>query len=141
MLAENSTLIERHQGFGHLGLLMFLAADTDPGIRSSAALNLSALYDPAVRNEDSLAGPRFVIQTLANHDGCGAGQGAALGGVLLLGDKRIMPLLAEVAEAVDEELKRARQRAAGLAHFGEAVELLVAWHSAKFEHGFPIGVQ
>jgi hypothetical protein len=101
MLTEFSEMIERHEGLGHMGLMMFLAADTDPGIRSSAALSLSVLFDP--EDGDELAGPRFVIHTLVNHDGGAPGQGAALGGVLLLGDKRIMPLLAEVWDELSEE--------------------------------------
>ena len=101
MLTEFSGMIEQHEGLGHMGLMMFLAADTDPGIRSSAALSLSVLFAP--EDGDELAGPRFVIHTLVNHDGGAAGQGAALGGVLLLGDKRIMPLLAEVWDELSEE--------------------------------------
>lgn len=101
MLTEFSGMIEQHEGLGHMGLMMFLAADTDPGIRSSAALSLSVLFAP--EDGDELAGPRFVIHTLVNHDGGAAGQGAALGGVLLLGDKRIMPLLAEVWGELSEE--------------------------------------
>jgi hypothetical protein len=101
MLTEFSGMIEQHKGLGHMGLMMFLAADTNPGIRSSAALSLSVLFDP--EDGDELAGPRFVIRTLIHHDGGAPGQGAALGGVLLLGDKRIMPLLAEVWGALSEE--------------------------------------
>jgi hypothetical protein len=101
MLTEFSEMIEQHDGLGHMGLMMFLAADTDPGIRSSAALSLSVLFDPAGAGE--LAGPEFVIRTLVNHDGGAPGQGAALGGVLLLGDKRVMPLLAEVWDELSEE--------------------------------------
>lgn len=101
MLTEFSAMIEGHGGLGHMGLMMFLAADTDPGIRSSAALSLSVLFDPAGRDE--LAGPEFVINTLVHHDGGAPGQGAALGGVLLLGDKRIMPLLAAVWDQLTEE--------------------------------------
>lgn len=101
MLTEFSGMIEQHEGLGHMGLMMFLAADTNPGIRSSAALSLSVLFDP--EDGDELAGPRFVIRTLINHDGGAPGQGAALGGVLLLGDKRIMPLLAEVWDELSEE--------------------------------------
>lgn len=103
MLTEFSGMIERNEGLGHMGLMMFLAADTNPGIRSSAALSLSVLFDPSQEGEDELAGPRFVIRTLIHHDGGAPGQGAALGGVLLLGDKRIMPLLAEVWDELSEE--------------------------------------
>jgi hypothetical protein len=101
MLTEFCEMIEQHGGLGHMGLMMFLAADTDPGIRSSAALRLSVLFNP--EDGDDLAGPRFVIHTLVHHDGGAPGQGAALGGVLLLGDKRIMPLLAEVWDQLSEE--------------------------------------
>jgi hypothetical protein len=101
MLTEFCEMIEQHGGLGHMGLMMFLAADTDPGIRSSAALSLSVLFDPA--GGDELAGPRFVIHTLVHHDGGATGQGAALGGVLLLGDKRIMPLLEDVWDELSEE--------------------------------------
>ena len=69
-----------------------LGDPTDPGIRSSAALSLSVLFDP--EDGDEITGPRFVIHTLVQHDDGSPGQGAALGGVLLLGDKRVMPLLA-----------------------------------------------
>jgi hypothetical protein len=65
MLTEFATLIERHHGFGHMGLLMFIAADTDPGIRSSAALNLAVLYDPA--DGDMRGGPRFVMTHWETH--------------------------------------------------------------------------
>lgn len=101
MLTELSGMIEQHQGLGHMGLMIFLAADTDPGIRSSAAPSLSVLFDPG--DDDELAGPRFVIHTLVNHDEGAPGQGAALGGVLLLGDKRIMPLLEDVWDELSEE--------------------------------------
>jgi hypothetical protein len=101
MVTEFSEMIERHGGLGHMGLMMFLAADTDPCIRSSAALSLSVLFDPG--DEDELAGPRFVVGTLIDHNAGAPGQGAALGGVLLLGDKRIIPLLAEVWDELSEE--------------------------------------
>ena len=61
------------------------------------------LYDPSQEGQDELAGPRFVIHNLINYDGGDPGQGAALGGVLLLGDKRIIPLLAEVWDDLSEE--------------------------------------
>ncbi|MEI6656215.1 MAG: hypothetical protein WCP45_15735 [Verrucomicrobiota bacterium] len=101
LLTEFSGLIEQNAGLGHMGLMMFLACDNDPGIRSSAALSLSVLFEPT--DGDELAGPRFVIHTLVRHDRGAVGQGAALGGVLLLGDKRIMPLLEDVWDQLSEE--------------------------------------
>jgi len=101
LLAPFSGMIEEHDGLGYMGLMMFLVGDEDSAVRSSAALSLSVLYDPA--DGDELAGPRFVIHTLVHHDRGAAGQGAALGGVLLLGDKRIMPLLEDVWDQLSEE--------------------------------------
>lgn len=56
MLQEFSGLTEQNGGLGHMGLMAFLGADTDPGIRSSAALSLAVLFDPG--GGDQLAGPR-----------------------------------------------------------------------------------
>jgi hypothetical protein len=127
MLTEFSGMIEQNDGLGHMGLMMFLVADTDPVIRSSAALSLSVLFDPSQEGQDELAGPRFVIRTLVRHDGGNPGQGAALGGVLLLGDKRIMPLLAEVWDELSEEAQLEMTAAKsgfvseGVVEFGSAV--------------------
>lgn len=40
MLGEFSALVQKHQGLGQMGLRIFLAADTDPGIRAAAARHL-----------------------------------------------------------------------------------------------------
>jgi hypothetical protein len=131
MLTEFSGMIEQHDGLGHMGLMMFLVADTDPGIRSSAALSLSVLFDPSQEGQDELAGPRFVIHTLVRHDGGNPGQGAALGGVLLLGDKRIMPLLAEVWDDLSEEA----QLEMTAAKSGFVSEGVVEFWLGRLEHG------
>jgi len=91
LLTQFSAMTEQQNGKGHMGLMMFLAVDNHPAIRSSAALSLSVLFDP--QGGDELAGPKFVVNTLLHHDKDAEGQGYALGGVLLLGDKRVMPLL------------------------------------------------
>jgi len=108
---------------------MFLAADNNPGIRSSAALSLSVLFGP--EDGDELAGPRFVIHTLVHHDGGAPGQGAALGGVLLLGDKRIMPLLAEVWDQLSEET----QLGITAAKSGFVTEAMVEFWLDRLEEG------
>jgi hypothetical protein len=124
-------LIEQHGGLGHMGLMMFLAADTNPGIRSSAALSLSVLYDPSQERQDQLAGPRFVIRTLVNQDNGAPGQGAALGGVLLLGDKRITPLLAEIWDQLSEEA----QLEMTAARSGFVTEAMVEFWLDRVEEG------
>jgi hypothetical protein len=129
MLTEFSEMIEQNEGLGHMGLMMFLVADTNPGIRSSAALSLAVLFDPD--DGDELAGPRFVIHTLVNHDGGAPGQGAALGGVLLLGDKRINPQLAEVWDQLSEEA----QLEMTAAKSGFVMEAVVEFWLDRLEEG------
>jgi len=131
MLTAFSAMIEQHDGHGHMGLMMFLVADTDPGIRSTAALNLAVLYDPSREGQDELAGPRFVIRTLVRHDDGNPGQGAALGGVLLLGDKRINPLLAEVWDDLSEEA----QLEMTAARSGFVTEAMVEFWLDRLEDG------
>ena len=129
MLTEFSGMIEQHKGLGHMGLMMFLAGDNDPGIRSSAALSLSVLFEP--KDGDGLAGPRFVIDTLVHHDRGAEGQGAALGGVLLLGDKQITPLLAEVWDQLSEET----QLEMTAAKSGFVTEAMVEFWLDRLEEG------
>ena len=55
ILQEFSGLTGQSGGLGLMGLMTFLAADTDPGIRSSAALSLAVLFGSG---SGELAGPR-----------------------------------------------------------------------------------
>ena len=101
LLTQFSEMTEQQGGKGHMGLMMFMAGDENPAVISSAALSLSVLYDP--EGKDPLAGPRFVVNTLARRSSDPVNQGAGLCGVLLLGDKRVMPLLGEVWDDLPEE--------------------------------------
>lgn len=105
MLTEFSRSTEEQHGKGHMGLMMFLAVDDSPAVQSSAALSLSVLYDP--EDGDELAGPAFVVRTLLNRESDPESQGIGLGGVLLLGDKRVMPLLEDAWEQLSEEAQLA----------------------------------
>jgi hypothetical protein len=91
MLTQFSAMTEQRQGQGHMGLMMFMAGDDEPAIVSTAAMSLAVLFAP--KNGDPLSGPKFVVRTLVNRDSDADTQGAALGGVLLLGDKRLLPLM------------------------------------------------
>jgi len=103
MLNQYSAMTEERKGKGHMGLMMFLIADTNPGIRSTAAMSLSVLYEP--EKDDVLSGPKFVVRTLADREMPSESQGEALGGVLLLGDKRLLPLLEETWSKLSEEAR------------------------------------
>jgi hypothetical protein len=101
LVSQYSQFVEDREGEGHMGLMMFLAADTNAAIRSTAALSLSVLFEPEDGNE--LAGPEFVVRTLLNQEDGTSSQGEALGGVLLLGDRRLLPLLESAWEQLTEE--------------------------------------
>lgn len=101
LLTQFSQMTEQQNGKGHMGLMMFMAADNDRAVCSSAALSLSVMFDP--EGEGPLAGPSFVVRTLVNRASDPVAQGAGLGGVLLLGDKRVMPLLQDAWDQMEEE--------------------------------------
>lgn len=73
-------------------------------------MKLAVLFDP--KEGDELAGPRFVVDTLLRRTNDPESQGQALRGVLLLGDKRLLPLLedtwSKLSETARLELTRAR---------------------------------
>ena len=109
MLTEFSRSTEEQHGKGHMGLMMFLAVDDNSAVQSSAALSLSVLFDP--EDGDELAGPAFVVRTLLNRESDPESQGIGLGGVLLLGDKRVMPLLEDAWGQLSEEAQLAMTKA------------------------------
>jgi hypothetical protein len=86
-----------------MGLMMFLIAENNPGIRSSAAMSLAVLFQP--EREDVLSSPKFVVQHLLRSTDKTEDQGAALGGILLLGDKRLLPLLEDAWGALSDDAR------------------------------------
>jgi hypothetical protein len=109
LLTQFSAMTEERKGEGHMGLMMFLVADEDPAIRSRAAMSLAVLFDP--QEGDVLAGPRFVVRSLLNHAKDAEHQGDALCGILLLGDKRLLPLLEDAWEKLSDDARLALSRA------------------------------
>jgi hypothetical protein len=87
--AMNDT-IKSHQGHGFQALLPFIVVDPDPQVVANAALKTAVLF-PA-RHTDHLQGPRFVAHLTRGREHpkrCGA----ILGGLMLLGDERLTPLI------------------------------------------------
>jgi hypothetical protein len=109
LLTQFSAMTEQRRGQWHMGLMMFLAEDDDPAIRSTAAMSLAVLFDPPAG--DVLAGPRFVVKTLLNKEEDAERLGDALGGILLLGDKRLLPLLEDAWEKLSDDARLALTRA------------------------------
>ena len=82
--------ISSHQGHGFEALLPFIVVDPDPQVVANAALKTAVLF-PA-RHTDHLEGPRFVAHLMRGREHpkrCGA----ILGGLMLLGDERLTPLI------------------------------------------------
>jgi hypothetical protein len=109
LLTQFSAMTEEQKGQGHMGLMMFLTAETSPVIRSSAALSLAVLFQP--EDGDVLSGPKFVVQSILRQDCNTEDQGAALGGILLLGDKRLLPLLEDTWSKLSENARLGLSRA------------------------------
>jgi hypothetical protein len=102
LLTQFSAMTEEQKGQGHMGLMMFIVAERNPGIRSSAAMSLAVLFQPEAR--DVLSGPKFVVAQLLREDKT-EDQGAALGGILLLGDKRLLPLLEDTWSKLSDDAR------------------------------------
>jgi hypothetical protein len=82
--------IRSHQGHGFEALLPFIVVDPDPQVVANAALKAAVLF--RARHADPLEGPRFVarLTRVREHPRrCGA----ILGGLMLLGDERLTPLI------------------------------------------------
>jgi len=87
--AMNDAIISR-QGQGFEALIPFILVDPDPQVVANAALKTAVLF-PA-RHRDPLEGPRFVARLTRGREHpkrCGA----ILGGLMLLGDERLTPLI------------------------------------------------
>jgi hypothetical protein len=109
LLTQFSAMTEEQKGQGHMGLMMFLAVESNSGIRSSAAMSLAVLFQP--EEGDVLSGPQFVVAHLLREDDKTENQGAALGGILLLGDKRLLPLLEDTWSKLSDEARLGLTRA------------------------------
>jgi len=94
--------IRSHQGHGFEALLPFIVVDPDPQVVANAALKTAVLF-PA-RHTDHLEGPRFVAHLARGREHprrCGA----ILGGLMLLGDERLTPLIHDTWDGLPPEFR------------------------------------
>ncbi len=129
LVTQFSALTEERGGEGHMGLMMFMAGDHEASIVSTAALSLSVLFPP--QDGNPLSGPEFVVQTLLRPGQDPSTQGAALGGVLLLGDKRLLPLLGAAWDKLTDEARLALSKSKS----GFVAEALVEFWIGCLEKG------
>ena len=102
--------VEEKDGLGHMSLSVFLTTESDYEIISTAAMSLAVLFP--IKDGDELSGPKYVANTLLNYEDNPKEQGAQLAGLILLGDKRVLPLLKDtwlkISPAAQLEATRAK---------------------------------
>jgi hypothetical protein len=109
LLNQYSAMTEERKGEGHMGLMMFLVVDSSAAIQSTAAMSLAVLYEP--EDGDMLSGPKFVVSSLLNQQSSSSEQGETLCGILLLGDKRLLPILEDAWSKLSDEARLGLTRA------------------------------
>lgn len=124
-----------------LGCLQpFLSADEDPAVISTASLNLAVLI-PLV-DGDPLTGPREVLRFTEGAD-TDATYAGILQGILLLGDRRILPLLDRCWEPLGPEGRRILLHSWSGFVYASTIDFLLSWlesATAESEYGSIAGV-
>jgi hypothetical protein len=87
--AVNDAIVA-HKGAGFEALLRFIAVDPDLQVVANAALKLAVLHPGC--DTDPLEGARVVARLTRVHKHAGR-NGAILGGLILLGDERLNPII------------------------------------------------
>ena len=123
ILSGVADLVEGFEA-GLSSLLPFLCADEEQAVISSAALNLCILIPP--RNGDLLTGPKDVLGFLEGSDTDNTRVGI-LQGVLLLGDRRVLPLLDRCWEGLGREGRRCLAHSWSGFVYASTIEFLLGW--------------
>ena len=82
-----------------MALMPYLCEDDDLGMVSTAALDYAVIYTPD--NNDLLTGPKIILAMMTVP--VVKNPAAALGGLVMLGDQRVMDLIRSTREHLDEE--------------------------------------
>jgi hypothetical protein len=122
--------IEERCGCAILALMPFITAEAESHIISTAALNLCVLYPV---EEDPLAGPRFLASVLEQNPTPDGTAGAALGGMMLLGDERLSSLIRQIWEKWPPEARKEAVRQHSPFVSKSYVELLLEFLATESE--------
>ncbi len=118
-----SELCEKFEA-GLASLVPFVCADEEPEVISTAALNLCVLIPP--RHGDILTGPKDVLGFLEDVDS-DISRSAILQGVLMLGDRRVLPLLSRCWEGLGREGRKVLAHSWSGLVFASTVDFLLDW--------------
>lgn len=116
-------LVERFEA-GIASLLPFLNADEEPAVISTAALKLCVLIP--LRDGDLLTGPKYILDCLESCDTENSLVGN-LQGVLLLGDRRILPLLDRCWERLGRDGRRLLAHSWSGVVYASTIDFLLGW--------------
>lgn len=113
-------------------LLPFLLDDPDPAIISTAALDFALLTRPV--GDDLLTGPRSLRQFAERAPDPGR-RAAILSGLLLLGDRRVLPILRGCWELLEEDAEATRTLVNARSHWTSACQVwfLLDWLEALLD--------
>jgi hypothetical protein len=105
------------------GLLPYLCADDDIGIVSTAALDYAVLHP--LNGSDPLTGPKSLLKLIGN--GTLSCPAAAIGGMVMLGDQRVMDLLRGIRlQLVNTEVETVTHCRTGYL-FAAVIDFYVTW--------------
>jgi hypothetical protein len=123
ILTDLAKLVEGFEA-GIASLLPFLNADEEPAVISTAALQLCVLIPR--REGDPLTGPKYILESLETCDTENSLVGS-LQGVLLLGDRRVLPLLDRCWEKLGREGRRLLANSWSGFVYASTIEFLMDW--------------
>jgi hypothetical protein len=106
-------------------LLPFMYEDPAPGIVTGASLKM-ALITP-LKNGDALTGPKAVCEIARQHASDDQMRGRIVGGLLLLGDRRILPILDGCMKFLGPEGRGELSRAWSGFAYASAIDFYLKW--------------
>jgi hypothetical protein len=114
------------QGIGSLNaLLPFIYEDPAPGIVTGASMKMALIS--ALQDGDPLTGPKEMCELARQNAADDKMRGRIVGGILLLGDRRILPVLDECMKHLGSEGRMELSRAwSGLAYVS-TIDFYLRW--------------
>jgi hypothetical protein len=111
------------EGMSVNGLFPYLVCDDNNGIVSSAALDFAVLHP--LKDQDVLTGPKSLLRMI--RQGTITNRAAAFGGLVMLGDQRVMDLLKQIRHELNaSDVKIVSHCLTGYI-FSAVVDFYVSW--------------